>query len=151
MGKDRDLTAGGRDGDCEQGEGKSVEGAMPGGHRQKETLWQYCHSGLEEDMVFLHLATAELPNNLKYHGSERLSLCSASPPQEEQARTNFSYFLGPDGRSVSSHCTSDSSRGSLSLQPGPRIRSWKTCSKWENCRMAKEFSPVWGVRDCLEG
>lgn len=57
--------------DWTQGKGKSVVGVTLAGCGQKDTLpRQYCHTGLEEDTVFLSLTAAELPSNLKSHGRE---------------------------------------------------------------------------------
>lgn len=72
---------------------------------QKRALaWQCCCPGLEEDMIFLDLITAELPSNLTSHG--RGSFLFAVVIHQENDKS-FSNFISPHGRRVSSHCASE--------------------------------------------
>lgn len=57
--------------------------------------WQYCCSGLEEDMVLLDLATAELPSNLKSHVREHFLFAVVIHQENDNY---FSNFSSPDDR-----------------------------------------------------
>lgn len=73
----------GGDGDWAQGKGKNIGGVMFSRCRQKHTLaQQYCCPGLEEDMIFLDLVTAELPSNLKSHSRECFLFAVVIPPEK---------------------------------------------------------------------